>query len=171
MTEGWLSQIYTNPEQGIPAWHVDRIAEFFQVEPNVLLMTDQDFEKVVLSFPSTSDRRLKRDRRVVLNPPSRTRDRRSGGDRRMMEPHQPQPEGSDSRISSGPESQTELALNGIIDDGVGMSLRDYFAAQALTGLITLYGPNGAGTHEEEIGRQAYRCADALLRARQVLTDS
>lgn len=42
----------------------------------------------------------------------------------------------------------------------GMTLRDYFAAQALTGLIT-----GAVFDEDRIARLAYQMADAMLEVR------
>ena len=41
----------------------------------------------------------------------------------------------------------------------GMTLRDYFAAQALTGLIT------GAVFDERIARLAYQMADAMLAAR------
>lgn len=44
----------------------------------------------------------------------------------------------------------------------GMTLRDYFAAQALTGLLA--NPDG-GSSIGEVARCAYRYADAMLAAR------
>lgn len=55
----------------------------------------------------------------------------------------------------------------------GMTLRDYFAAAALTGLLA-YTPEGASIEQEGSGqldpddaaRNAYECADAMLDARR-----
>ena len=55
----------------------------------------------------------------------------------------------------------------------GMSLRDYFAAAALTGmnaspalLEAVTGPDaGAGRHLERLATSAYRQADAMIKAR------
>lgn len=41
----------------------------------------------------------------------------------------------------------------------GMTLRDYFAAKALQGLTQKY------SHEGDISRNAYKIADAMLKAR------
>ena len=46
----------------------------------------------------------------------------------------------------------------------GMSLRDYFAAQALTGWVS--DPATREGHADEAARICYRFADAMLRARQ-----
>lgn len=45
----------------------------------------------------------------------------------------------------------------------GMSLRDYFAAKALQGFVA--DPDMAGTHVDDVARQAYELADAMLAAR------
>jgi len=45
----------------------------------------------------------------------------------------------------------------------GMSLRDYFAAAALTGILA--DPNGSG-HLQEVSGFAYLVADAMLAARE-----
>lgn len=47
--------------------------------------------------------------------------------------------------------------DGTRDDEGGMSLRDYFAGQALIAY--------ASSDEENAARNAYRCADAMLRER------
>ena len=44
----------------------------------------------------------------------------------------------------------------------GMTLRDYFAAAALTGLMEQSGV----LHDKEIAKWAYQFADAMLRARE-----
>jgi hypothetical protein len=46
----------------------------------------------------------------------------------------------------------------------GMTLRDWFAGQALTGLIAAEGPDGFYAAEEATAR-AYLLADAMLRAK------
>lgn len=47
---------------------------------------------------------------------------------------------------------------------VGMSLRDYFAAKAMQGLIASNDP-GAGDRIDEVPVYAYLIADAMLKAR------
>ena len=74
---------------------------------------------------------------------------------------------------------------GSYDSETGMSLRDYFAGQALSqsvedygtpgirgrdnhgNRITPYSSEGAGSRELIIARQAYKYADAMLKAREV----
>lgn len=41
----------------------------------------------------------------------------------------------------------------------GMTLRDYFAAKAMQGLTQKY------SHESDVSRNAYKIADAMLKAR------
>ena len=56
---------------------------------------------------------------------------------------------------------------------MGMTLRDYFAAKAMQGIIEKYGSNppyfdedgGDDGPDQEIARWAYELADAMLRAR------
>lgn len=51
------------------------------------------------------------------------------------------------------------------DHAISMTLRDYFAAQALQGFSSTL----TGTHEpifEALARDAYRMADAMLKARE-----
>ena len=54
-------------------------------------------------------------------------------------------------------------------DQTGMSLRDYFAAQAMAAWLTTYGehqhPVVSGT-ADVIARTAYEMADAMLKARE-----
>lgn len=54
-----------------------------------------------------------------------------------------------------------------VDGGPGMSLRDYFAAQALSGLYSGKGDNLAVRDEDllEDAKLFYRIADAMLAAR------
>ncbi len=54
-------------------------------------------------------------------------------------------------------------------DADGMTLRDYFAAKAMQGLMGRNWSHHAGTDEELIdvwARSAYAVADAMLKARQ-----
>lgn len=46
----------------------------------------------------------------------------------------------------------------------GMTLRDWFAGQALAGMLA--GPEGDITPTEAIGQYAYQTADAMLEARK-----
>lgn len=46
----------------------------------------------------------------------------------------------------------------------GMSLRDYFAAKAMQGV--LMNPGGLDMHDPEIAEAAYEMADSMLRARE-----
>lgn len=48
----------------------------------------------------------------------------------------------------------------------GMSLRDYFAAAIVPGLITAHGP-GINAGAVWLAKTAYRIADAMLKAREV----
>jgi hypothetical protein len=54
----------------------------------------------------------------------------------------------------------------------GMSLRDYFAAQALPAMVAVvssgtHNPTSDGSIEDAMARDCYRLADAMLRARKV----
>ena len=51
---------------------------------------------------------------------------------------------------------------------VGMTLRDYFAAKAMQGMISASGDsNGYLEYEEEtVAANAYKLADAMLKARE-----
>jgi hypothetical protein len=48
----------------------------------------------------------------------------------------------------------------------GMTLRDYFAAKAVQGLLSGLLANGQDIHWSEIARNAYWQADAMLKARE-----
>ena len=43
----------------------------------------------------------------------------------------------------------------------GMTLRDYFAAQAIQALAQKY------SHEDDVSRNAYKIADAMMKAREL----
>ena len=47
----------------------------------------------------------------------------------------------------------------------GMSLRDYFAGQAMIGLITKLPPDDMVEFKQQVAESAYRYADAMLKAR------
>ena len=48
----------------------------------------------------------------------------------------------------------------------GMSLRDYFAAAAVTGLFAaMADPNSRGLTHEQAAHEAYKTADAMIEAR------
>ena len=53
--------------------------------------------------------------------------------------------------------------NGFYSTGDGMTLRDYFAAAALKGMLT--DPNRKGLCQD-YANDAYECADAMLKARE-----
>ena len=52
-------------------------------------------------------------------------------------------------------------------DPQGMTLRDYFAAQALQGYLAMYSdPNYQGPTYSDAAESAYNFADAMLKARE-----
>ena len=53
--------------------------------------------------------------------------------------------------------------NGFYSTGEGMTLRDYFAAAALQGILA----TGGGASWDDDATHAYLCADAMLKAREV----
>jgi hypothetical protein len=52
--------------------------------------------------------------------------------------------------------------NGFYSTGEGMTLRDYFAASALQGILA----EGGGASWDDDATNAYLCADAMLKARE-----
>lgn len=64
--------------------------------------------------------------------------------------------------TGGPAYPTTQYTNGISPTGhdYGMTLRDYFAAKAMQGLMD------AGMPMQEIAKEAYDMADAMLEARK-----
>ena len=59
-----------------------------------------------------------------------------------------------------PNGQTEIGFN-------GMTLRDWFAGQALNGYVAYSHPDSiCGTFVEETAALAYQYADAMLKARK-----
>ncbi len=55
------------------------------------------------------------------------------------------------------------------EDFAGMSLRDYFAGKAINGLTSNQSAWNASKNDEELARQSYLLADALLAARDAAT--
>lgn len=49
----------------------------------------------------------------------------------------------------------------------GMTLRDWFAGQALAGAMSAHGSYGIGNGPGEVADRAYQLADAMLAARKV----
>ncbi len=71
-----------------------------------------------------------------------------------------------AKPGGGPAFPTERPIPGYSKTGIrgGMSLRDYFAGQALTGFATMPGFNhDNGQHAAKI---CYELADAMLAARE-----
>lgn len=59
-----------------------------------------------------------------------------------------------------------ISIPGYGDNGCeGMSLRDYFAAHALIGVMIVH-PNNHSYSEDAMAADAYRLADAMLEARK-----
>jgi hypothetical protein len=49
----------------------------------------------------------------------------------------------------------------------GMTLRDYFAAKAMQSLlVTINGVVGTNVYEHRLSKEAYKLADAMLKARK-----
>ncbi len=67
-------------------------------------------------------------------------------------------------IETGGPAFPTLADNGHLMTQDGMTLRDYFAAKALQGLLAA--PNRSGSFDE-YSNDAYGYADAMLEARKV----
>jgi len=58
------------------------------------------------------------------------------------------------------------ASNTTFEPVSGLTMRDYFAAAALTGLVAQYSGKAHGTHESYGATYAYKMADAMLAARK-----
>jgi hypothetical protein len=67
-----------------------------------------------------------------------------------------------SADTGGPAFPTTLynANTMIVESFGGMTLRDYFAAKAMQAMAQKY------SHEGDVSRNAYKIADAMLKARQ-----
>jgi hypothetical protein len=71
------------------------------------------------------------------------------------------------KIEDGGPAFAAVAYEGIggaWTEQIGMSLRDYFAAKAMQGLIA--DPDRADQSREECARLSYLMADAMLKARE-----
>jgi hypothetical protein len=56
------------------------------------------------------------------------------------------------------------------EDGKGMSVRDYFAGQALIGVIVARSAAGLDILQESIAEECFELADAMIAARMVVSD-
>lgn len=70
---------------------------------------------------------------------------------------------NDKRINDGGPAFPENGSRGKAAGGEGMSLRDYFAAKAMQGLLAA---RGHYENYREIASDAYLLADAMLKARE-----
>ena len=52
------------------------------------------------------------------------------------------------------------------DSYQGMDLRDYFAAKAIAGFFSAGGWYGDGEYYSQVAKDAYKLADAMMKARQ-----
>ena len=68
-----------------------------------------------------------------------------------------------SKNDGGP-AFPERGSRGIATGGEGMSMRDYFAAKAMQGILS--NPDGIGFPDEKIAKDAYWMADAMLKVRE-----
>ena len=58
------------------------------------------------------------------------------------------------------------ASDGVFDYGTGMTLRDYFAAKAMQGLLAQSQGSAFDSHVDVGACWAYQMADAMLKARE-----
>lgn len=66
----------------------------------------------------------------------------------------------------------QYKFRGMTFTDLGMTLRDYFAAKALVGILSSNYPNYCGFDACELtARVAYQYADAMLKARQLPQES
>ena len=69
-----------------------------------------------------------------------------------------------SKETGGPAFPCEIDFDiGLRDARLGMTLRDYFAAKALQGIMAC---NGVYENEAQLARWCYEQADAMLEARK-----
>jgi len=59
-----------------------------------------------------------------------------------------------------PQNNDRVVASLSIANSQGMALRDYFAAKAMQTLVSKH------NHEGDVSRNAYKIADAMLKARQ-----
>ena len=65
------------------------------------------------------------------------------------------------------KNQTDKGETTLLQQESGMDLRDYFAAQAMVGILTMLrgGNEGLITIQESTSKYAYEWADAMMKAR------
>lgn len=68
------------------------------------------------------------------------------------------------KLTGGPAFPT-LADNGHAMNQDGMTLRDYFAAKALMGMMASRNPNSPRFHPDDDAAYVYAVAEAMLRER------
>ena len=68
-------------------------------------------------------------------------------------------------INDGGPAYPRTGADGHTSPQIGMTLRDYFAAAALQGLMAEYDPEDE--LEQHIAKWSYKAADAMLKAREV----
>jgi hypothetical protein len=66
-------------------------------------------------------------------------------------------------IPAFPRPASEAHQNGMHKPQEGMTLRDYFAAKAMQGLVE--NANWRGMPEDALAKESYKLADAMLKAR------
>ena len=66
-----------------------------------------------------------------------------------------------------PQNNDRVVASLSIANSQGMTLRDYFAAKAMQSLlVTINGVVGTNVYEHRLSKEAYKLADAMLKARQ-----
>ena len=76
--------------------------------------------------------------------------------------------GKPSNPPAFPHKYIKHQVGGIRGSRSGMTLRDYFAAQALAGELASQGPDTGewpDNHAEDLAKRCYLLADAMLKAR------
>jgi len=53
-----------------------------------------------------------------------------------------------------------------VKENSGMDLRDYFAAKAIAGFFSAGGWYGDGEYYSQVAKDAYKLADAMMKARE-----
>ncbi|KAF0844366.1 hypothetical protein FNL37_1810 [Methylovorus glucosotrophus] len=75
-----------------------------------------------------------------------------------------------SEINTGGPAFPVIAENGMGHVSSGVTVRDYFAAKALQGLLPAGDPRGRSAYTEmssdELAKSAYQIADAMIRERE-----
>ena len=66
----------------------------------------------------------------------------------------------------GPAFPLDLTVDGDHRWGYGMTLRDYFAAKAMQGLLSRIGNDKMNVHDV-LAQRTYQIADAMIEARKI----